>query len=132
MATFATGAEGLVECPVASLELRGWTFDPVAAELDVTSTNTAGWADFDPGLKTATGTFNAIWSTTEEPTPSLDPGETVELKLRIHDSTGSYYHIPQALLLGLPTVSVVDGQVTWTCNFRAKYDSGIAAAWVLV
>ncbi len=134
MADYRTGKDGKVRVDDATdYNVKGWSFDPVSDEIDITHTGTTGIRLFTPGLKTATGNFNGTWDADADPTPALEDGNTVELFLYIGDPTdGLYWHIPAALLLGLPTASDVGTDVTWASNFRANFDVASGYAYDLV
>ena len=114
---FLSGKDGRADFASNELEITSWTFDMVEEDLDTTHSNSSGYKESVGGIRSGSGTVEANWDGTAEPTdnpPNITVGTTGTLQLYT-DGTANF-SVPSRIS-DLSVSSEVAGLVTYSFNY---------------
>lgn len=133
---FAKGIGGKVMAGTAEYAVVDWNFTKTSTLVETTHSGSAGFAEYFPTKTEGSGSFNAIWDSTNIPdggytlntnsgesgadsSGTLEVGKLVTLKLYLGDST-KFYSFPARIESLAVTVNATSDVVKFSCNFKSS------------
>lgn len=122
MSNRRSGALGKVTIESEDVAVKGWSISVEADTDDTTDSSTGGWADRISSIKSASGSFTAVWDILKNPFehgPAFAVGDEVALELYIGTPGDAHMFELQAILKTVEFDSENRLAVKWNCTFES-------------